>query len=259
MHIRNTNSGALTPTFAVSDLLSWTYKNEFTGLIAVETCLGTVELEMLEGVVGKVGGAGAPAHRLGGLLREFGDVDTEVLDAALSEDSDRRIGHRLCERAGLQGVHIDAALTVQSRRRLIDLFGVSTGRWQLVPKPIDGAAFVDPAAILIEGLRRAPDRELRRVDRALARWSVRVGGPFGVSVDAKARRVLEALASPRSLLELDEMIGDPREVRAVLRAAMLQGTLRFIAETKAPRRRAPRTPSAIAAFLFDDSPSRVAA
>ena len=247
MDLHAPQAGQFSPGFRFSDFYVWAHRQRFTGGMMIHPAQGDVVVMFREGSPCSVSGPGVQHDFLGELLSAFGDCNQETLAEALriqaAATGDRPLlGQLLVAQEKVHDVPLSAALSLQTTRRLTRLFGVGSGPWQSAPGENERLWMVgqriEAPTIMIKALKwHASDDELGDVAAALSEWAVKLNCDVetarSLGAEADDERVIEMLAHPRRLADLESHFTNKRQVRAVLRALMLFERVQALAPTMA--------------------------
>ena len=230
MDFSTRQSGEFGAGFRFSDLFVWASRHSFSGGVFVHPATGGVVVRFANGAPCCVAGPGVHRDFLGQLLVAFGVCSVGAVERALESKAGSLIGERLMVQAGISQSTLATIVSRQVRRRVAELFGLSTGAWEVVPGLVAdiarGGAPVDPRSVMIRGLKwHARDTELEDAAEALSAHAVRlccsIDDARALGSHSEDEKIIELLRVPRHLEEIETYIGNRRQVRAVLRALAL--------------------------------------
>lgn len=231
-------TGEFGPGHYFSDLYVECIRLEFTG--------GILVWDEGQGCEGKIFfTAGSPFHvsgelfhgsDLGEVLRKLGAVTNEDIEMAVAAQAaqsnrDRELlGALLAKEANLDDSALDAALGIQTKKRLIRAFAVKEGMWRGLWSKRDNIVSkgvpVPGYSVLAPGLtEHASDDELRRYSDDLLGHAVKMTCTLedarDIGADDAHEEVLTMLLKPRKPDQIERATGMRREVRALLKALEL--------------------------------------
>ena len=178
-------------------------------------------------------------NQIGVILEKLGMVTQDDVDLALrvqelQEGKDKELlGELLSREARVPEAAIEAALQIQTKKRLIECFGISRGMWRgLWSKREDivkKGAVIEPWDVLLPGLtNHASDTELRDFSDDVLGTAVKLTCPIealeSYGVGEEHLPILELLEKPRRPDHIEKVHGR-KETRTLLKTLNLAGLL----------------------------------
>jgi hypothetical protein len=205
-------------------------------------------------------------HQLGTILQRLGMASEDDIDLALraqglqEEEEHELLGELLKREAFVPDTAIEAALQIQTKKRLMDSFAIDKGMWRALwsksPNIVKRGAVIEPWDVLIPAIQgNASDTELRDFSDELLGSAVKLLCPIealeSYGVTEEHTEILNLIQKPRRPDQIEKSIGR-RETRALLKALSLAGLLERVSAKKGiplttprPKSKAPETPPAV--------------
>ncbi|MEE2903145.1 MAG: DnaJ domain-containing protein [Myxococcota bacterium] len=255
-------SGTIGEGIYFSDLFVQFVEEEFSGGLLIWA--GETETEariyFSKGRPFHCSGTFYEGNRIGEILKKLGMVNSDDVDLALrvqelsEEKKTELIGSLLKREAFLSEEALEAGLQIQTTKRIMECFGISTGMWHgLSSKRSDivkKGAVIDPWQVINPGIEAfSSPTELRDFSDDLLGKSVQVTCDPSVlenyGIGPEHEDIVQALSKPRKPAHLEKAFGKTN-ARAILKALNLCGFIeKFPAKKGVPLEKSRPKPEVI--------------